>query len=60
MIDLWDLVDFENKNNEPLCPKLFSGNPEPFIRSFANEVFVILSLKARQFIEITPLQQYQI
>lgn len=59
MADLWDLVDTKNKNNELLCPKLFAGNAEPFVRSFVNDVYVVLSLKAKHFIEIIPPHHYQ-
>ena len=46
MASIMDKTDSEAHSNlEPLCPVLYSNkNPSPFVRVYANEVYVVLKV----------------
>lgn len=53
IIDSWDIEEPKNLHQPPVCPTLFHGNPSPFIKVFANEMYVVLQIHPQsQYVEL--------
>ncbi|XP_049782792.1 probable C-mannosyltransferase DPY19L1 [Schistocerca cancellata] len=62
ILEIWDTVE-EKLPWNPVCPKLFHGDPDPFERVFSNGMYVVLKIHQRDqtppsYVELVPPMEY--
>lgn len=51
ILDIWDNIEPENRDNIPLCAELFKKSNPNFLRVFMNEEYFILKLFS-QYVQV--------